>query len=40
LAGSYEQVYNALNDALGSISDNERDLIFGDVAAKFYGLQL
>ncbi|MFT5528268.1 MAG: L-fuconolactonase [Pirellulaceae bacterium] len=40
LAGSYEQVFNALNEALGPISAAERDLIFGDVACKFYGLRV
>lgn len=38
LAGSYGQVYHALNEALGSISDDERRRIFGGTAASFYGL--
>ena len=39
LAGSYQQVYDALVDALGPISDSERDAIFGGTAIQFYGLQ-
>ena len=38
LAGSYRQVFAALNEALGPISDHEREWIFGRTAAKFYGL--
>jgi L-fuconolactonase len=38
LAGSYEQVYNALLEALGPVSEAERTMIFGDTARRFYGL--
>ena len=38
LAGTYQQVVDALNDALGPISDAERDAIFGGTATRFYGL--
>jgi L-fuconolactonase len=38
LAASYEQVYQALNDALGPISADDRAAIFGGTASKFYGL--
>ena len=38
LAGSYAELVDALNDALGPISDSERDAIFGGTAACFYGL--
>ena len=38
LAGTYSQVYDALNDALGPISPDERQQIFGGTAARFYGL--
>ena len=38
LAGSYPQVYEALSDALGPISADERQQIFGGTAARFYGL--
>lgn len=40
LAGSYEQVYAALVEMLGSLSQTECDQIFGATAAKFYGLAL
>ena len=40
LAGSYQQVHDALVDLLGTISDAERDAIFGGTAAKFYQLQI
>lgn len=40
LAASYEQVYEALNLALGPISDAERSKIFGGTAARFYGLSV
>ena len=39
LAGSYRQVYEALNEALGPISETERNAIFGETAASFYGLK-
>jgi L-fuconolactonase len=38
LAGSYERVYQALVEALGSIGENERALIFGGTARRFYGI--
>ena len=38
LAGTYSQVYDALNDALGPISPDERQQIFGGTAVRFYGL--
>ena len=38
LAGSYEQVFNALQQALGPISEADRKKIFGDTARKFYRL--
>ncbi len=39
LAGSYSQVYNALCQVLGPISDSERRKMFGETAAKFYKLK-
>ncbi len=38
LAGSYERVYHALVEALGPLSEPERDAIFGGTAARFYRL--
>ena len=38
LAATYEQVYEALVEALGHLSDAERDRIFGGTATAFYGL--
>ncbi|HET6880977.1 MAG TPA: amidohydrolase family protein [Pirellulales bacterium] len=40
LAGSYEEVFAALNEALGPLSDDERDAIFGGTASRFYKLPL
>jgi len=40
LAGSYTQVVDALDEALGPISDTERARIFGRTAAAFYGLNV
>jgi L-fuconolactonase len=40
LAGTYEQVYHALVEALGPLGDAERAAIFGGTAARFYGLSL
>lgn len=40
LAGSYQAVHQALLDALGPISANEREQIFGNTAAEFYRLSL
>lgn len=39
LAGSYEQVFNALVEVLGPISASEHAAIFGGTAQKFYGLK-
>jgi L-fuconolactonase len=38
LAGTYEQVYHALLEALGPVSESERALIFGGTARRFYRL--
>lgn len=38
LAASYEQVYEALVEVLGPISESERASIFGETAGRFYGL--
>jgi L-fuconolactonase len=38
LAGSYEQVYQALVEALGPLSETERAAIFGGTACRFYGI--
>jgi L-fuconolactonase len=40
LAGSYEQVYQALRDALGSLSAGEEERIFGGTAREFYRLNV
>ena len=40
LAGTYEQVFQALVDALGPISPAERAAIFGGTATRFYGLDV
>jgi len=40
LAGTYSQVVDALNDALGPISESDRAAIFGGTAARFYGLEI
>jgi len=39
LAGSYKQVYNALVEVLGPISEAERDAIFSETATRFYNLK-
>ncbi|MEX2215112.1 MAG: amidohydrolase family protein, partial [Phycisphaeraceae bacterium] len=39
LAGSYEQVFAALVEALGPIGEHERAAVFGGTAATFYGLK-
>lgn len=39
LAGTYEQVHQALLDALGPISAAEKAMIFGGTAARFYRLR-
>ncbi len=38
LAGSYEQVYAAIREILEPLSPNERDMIFGQTARRFYRL--
>lgn len=38
LAGTYQQVHQALVEALGPISKTERDAIFGGTAIRFYRL--
>ncbi|HTN74220.1 MAG TPA: amidohydrolase family protein [Pirellulaceae bacterium] len=38
LAGSYSRVYHGLLEALGPLSEHERNAILGDTAARFYGL--
>ncbi|HEX3870632.1 MAG TPA: amidohydrolase family protein [Pirellulales bacterium] len=40
LAATYQQVLDALNDALGPITATERAAIFGGTASRFYGLKL
>jgi L-fuconolactonase len=40
LAGTYQQVIDALNEALGPISEDEREQIFFSTANNFYGLGL
>jgi L-fuconolactonase len=40
LAGTYEQIHQALTEVLGPISDTERDQIFGRTAEAFYRLNL
>ena len=40
LAGSYQQVHDALRDVLGPISEDEQRKLFGATAARFYGLSL
>jgi L-fuconolactonase len=39
LAGTYEQVYHALGEALGPVSEAERGLIFGGTARRFYRIR-
>ena len=39
LAASYEQVYRALADIVGPLSESETANIFGNTAAAFYGLK-
>jgi L-fuconolactonase len=38
LAGSYERMYEALDEILGGLSASEREQIYGGTAAKFYRL--
>jgi L-fuconolactonase len=40
LAGTYQQVFDALSECLESLSQPERDQVFGKTAAKFYGLDV
>ncbi len=40
LAATYEQVYEALVEVIGPISETEKQMIFGGTAAKFYGLDV
>ena len=40
LAGSYEQVFAALVEVLGSLSEHEHAAIFGATAASFYSLKV
>ena len=40
LAGSYQQVYDALVAAIGPVSEDEREHLFGKTAARFYNLSL
>lgn len=40
LAASYDRVYYALVEALGPLSDSDRQAIFGGTAAKYYKLPL
>jgi L-fuconolactonase len=37
LAGSYEAVYYALDQAIADFNTDERDAVFGGTAARFYG---
>lgn len=40
LAGSYTRVHQALRDLLGSLSQDEQQLVFGGTASRFYRLDL
>ena len=40
LAATYEQVYEALVEVIGPISETEKQMIFGGTATKFYGLDV
>ena len=40
LAGSYQQVGDALNEVLGNISDEQRNLVFSANAIRFYRLRI
>lgn len=39
LAGQYQQVFDALNEAFGKITQAQRDMVFADNAIRFYGLK-
>ena len=40
LAGTYKEVYDSLVEVTADLSDSEKNLIFGETAAKFYGLRV
>ena len=40
LAGSYKQVFEALNELVGQLSESERQSIFCDTARQFYRLKI
>ena len=40
LAGSYQQVHDALAECLSELSEDEQSEIFGKTAQRFYGLEL
>jgi len=40
LAATYEQVYGALQELLGSLSHSEQEMVFGGTAQKFYSLDV
>jgi L-fuconolactonase len=40
LAGSYQDVHNALGETIGSLSETELANIFGETANRFYRLGL
>ena len=40
LAGSYQQVHDALSELLGQLSDSEQEQIFSKTAIHFYGLKV
>jgi L-fuconolactonase len=40
LAGTYQQVFDALQEVLGNLSDDERDHIYRKTAVDFYGLNV
>lgn len=39
LAGSYEQVYGAMNECLSKLSESEKSQVFGETAMRFYRLK-
>jgi L-fuconolactonase len=39
LAGSYAQVFSAIRECLSSLSEDELELVMGENARRFYGLQ-
>jgi L-fuconolactonase len=38
LAGSYQQVYQLINDYVASLSTSEQKAVFGETAVRFYGV--